>query len=60
MIRVPHLFFFGIGRILSMKLFTLFSSCGSLGFCARIFFVSKEKKKKKEDEGFNEKNTREK
>ena len=68
MIRVPHLFFFGIGRILSMKclqpLRLLLYSRGSLKFLRGEFSLfcrpEEEEEKEEEDEGLNEKNTREK
>ena len=54
MIRVPHLFFFGIGRILSMKCLQplrllLYIAAAALNFCAENFlsFVVQKKKKKK-------------
>ena len=54
MIRVPHLFFFGIGRILSMKCLQplrllLSIAAAALNFCAENFlsFVVQKKKKKK-------------
>ena len=68
MIRVPHLFFFGIGRILSMKCLqplrpSLYSR-GSLKFLRGEFSLfcrpEEEEEEEEEDEGLNEKNTREK
>ena len=67
MIRVPHLFFFGIGRILSMKCLQplrllLSIAAAALNFARRIFSLCRpeEEEEEEEEEGLNEKNTREK